>query len=83
MSNSALVVGSCPAAGYPGVCTLTMRVLNMVLALSLCECQQMAGSGDEAPSRGRKGLPRGLPSVAGVGSIRAYATEDWSLWQRR
>jgi len=33
--------------------------------------------------RGRKGLPRGLPSVAGVGSIRAYATEDWSLWQRR
>jgi hypothetical protein len=43
----------------------------------------MAGSGDEAPSRGRKRLPRGLPSVAGVGSIRAYATEDWSLWQRR
>jgi hypothetical protein len=24
-----------------------------------------------------------MPSVAGVGSIRAYATEDWSLWQRR
>jgi hypothetical protein len=24
-----------------------------------------------------------VPAVAGVGSIRAYATEDWSLWQRR
>jgi hypothetical protein len=55
----------------------------MELALSMCECQYTAGSGDEASSRGRKGLPRGLPSVAGVGSIRLYATEDWSLWQRR
>jgi hypothetical protein len=26
---------------------------------------------------------QGVPSVAGVGSIRAYATKDWSLWQRR
>ena len=43
----------------------------------------MAGSGDEALPRGRKGLPGGMPSVAGVGSIHAYATEDWSLWQRR
>jgi hypothetical protein len=43
----------------------------------------MAGSSDEAPSRGRKGLSRGMPSVAGVGSIHAYATEDWSLWQPR
>jgi hypothetical protein len=42
-----------------------------------------AGSSDEAPPHGRKGLPGGLPSVAGVGSIRMYATEDWSLWQRR
>src|SRR5579883_2412046 len=31
----------------------------------------MAVSGDEAPPRGRKGLPRGMPSVAGVGSIRS------------
>ncbi len=43
----------------------------------------MAESSDEARLRGRKGLSAGVPSVAGVGSIRAYATEDWSLWQRR
>jgi len=43
----------------------------------------MAGSGDEARPRGGKGPPSGVPSVAGVGSIRAYATKDWSLWQRR
>src|ERR1043165_6284185 len=32
---------------YPswGVCTLTRRVLNMVLALSLCECQHDGGIG--------------------------------------
>ena len=29
----------------PGVCTLTMRVLNMVLALSSCECQHDGGIG--------------------------------------
>src|SRR5580692_6760999 len=39
----------------------------------------MAGSGDEAWPCGRKGLSAGVPSVAGVGSICAYATEDWSL----
>jgi hypothetical protein len=55
----------------------------MVLALFLCECQHDGGIGRRGTSRGRKRLPRGLPSVAGVGSIRAYATEDWSLWQRR
>jgi hypothetical protein len=43
----------------------------------------MAGSGDEARPCGRKGLSPGVPAVAGVGSILAYATEDWSLWQRR
>jgi len=43
----------------------------------------MAGSGDEARRADRKGLYAGVPAVAGVGSIRAYATEDWSLWQRR
>jgi len=31
----------------------------------------------ERPDRGH------VPSVAGVGLIRTYATEDWSLWQRR
>jgi len=55
----------------------------MVLALTQGECQHLAGSGDEASARGRKGLPRAMPSVAGIGSIRVYATEDWSLWQRR
>jgi hypothetical protein len=55
----------------------------MVLALFLCECQHDGGIGRRGTSRGRKGLSRGLPSVAGVGSIRLYATEDWSLWQRR
>jgi hypothetical protein len=55
----------------------------MVLALSLCECQNLAGSGDEAPPAAGRDCRAGLPSVAGVGSIRAYATEDWSLWQRR
>src|ERR1700755_3102492 len=34
--------GSCPSWG---VCTLTRRVLNIVLALSLCECQHDGGSG--------------------------------------
>jgi hypothetical protein len=58
-------------------------VLNMVLALFLGECQHDGGIGRRGTSRGRKGLSRGLPSVAGVGSIRLYATEDWSLWQRR
>jgi hypothetical protein len=43
----------------------------------------MAGSGDEVPPAGGKGLSARVPAVAGVGSIRAYATEDWSLWQRR
>src|SRR5690349_9036630 len=34
--------GSCPSWG---VCTLTRRVLNIVLALSLCECQHDGGIG--------------------------------------
>jgi hypothetical protein len=56
----------------------------MVLALSLCECQHDGGIGAMryGLAAGRD-CPRGVPSVAGVGSIRAYATEDWSLWQPR
>jgi hypothetical protein len=43
----------------------------------------MAGSGDEVRHADGKGLSARVPAVAGVGPIRAYATEDWSLWQPR
>ena len=57
----------CPARG-PGVCTLPMRVLNMGLGtLRVRVTTTTAGSGDVVPLDGRKGLPCGVPSVAGVG----------------
>jgi hypothetical protein len=37
-----------------------------------------AGSDDEVPLGGRKGLPRCVPSVAGVEPVLTYATEDWN-----
>src|SRR3954451_18758230 len=43
--TSALVQRPGRPAGSPGVCTLPMRVLNMVLALSTRECQHYGGIG--------------------------------------
>jgi hypothetical protein len=55
----------------------------MVLALSIRECQHVGGIGAMRYLSRQEGNAAWVPSVAGVGSIRTYATEDWSLWQRR
>src|SRR6266487_4551495 len=55
--------GFWPTAGYPGVCTHSMRVLNMVLALSLCECQHYGGIG-------RRGTLRRQEETAARAAVR-------------
>jgi hypothetical protein len=65
------------------VCTLTRRVLNMALALSIQECQPYGGIGRRGAELRQEMLPPTRAVRRGRRPVSRVRTEDWTQWQRR